>query len=121
MTAPVTRPDARYAPTFDNATVVRSALRWGADRAESIGALAERLNLSRRQVEQALQSLAASGSYPVIAGPRGVYLASSPDEVDAYASALRARLTHQAHRIRGLRRCARAMRTIEQPTLGLVA
>jgi hypothetical protein len=39
-----------------------------------------------------------------------VYLASSADEVDAYADALRVRLTHQALRIRGLRKCARAMR-----------
>lgn len=95
---------------FDTATIVRSALKWEADGAQSIGELAERLQLTRRQVEQALQQLASSGSYPIVAGPRGVYLASSPDEVESYAAALRARLVHQAHRIRGLRRCARAMR-----------
>ena len=107
--------------TYSHADMVRARLLWGVEHAQTIGSLADLTGLSRRQVEVALQSLAASGAYPVIAGPRGVYLASSPDEVDAYASALRARLTHQAHRIRGLRRCARAMRTIEQPTLGLVA
>jgi biotin operon repressor len=110
MTGPTTAQDARYGATFDTATIVRSALKWGADGAQSISELAERLNLSRRQVEVALQELASSGSYPLIAGPRGVYLASSADEVDAYADALRARLTHQALRIRGLRKCARAMR-----------
>jgi DNA-binding IscR family transcriptional regulator len=102
--------EARYGATFDHATIVRAALFWGADRAVSIGELAERLNLSRRQVELALNELARSGSYPIVSGPRGVYLSDSPDEIDAYADALRARLEHQAARIKGLRDCARRMR-----------
>src|SRR5574338_452749 len=96
--------------TFDTSTIVRSALAWGADNAESIGSLAERLSLTRRQVEAALQELASSGSYPIVAGPRGVYLERDADAVDAYATALRERLEHQAARIKGLRQCARAMR-----------
>ena len=102
--------DARRASTFDHATILRSNLKWGADKAQSIGELAERLDLSRRQVEVALQKLSTSGAYPIIAGPRGVYLSDSADEIDAYADALRARLEHQAARIKGLRDCARRMR-----------
>ena len=110
MTAPGSPQNAHSAPTFDNATIVRSALFRGQDRARSIGDLAESLKLTRRQVEVALQQLASSGAYPIVSCPRGVYIASSADEVDAYAHALRVRLAHQALRIRGLRRCSRAMR-----------
>lgn len=107
---PETRQDARYAPMFDHATIVRSALFWGADRARSIGDLAESLQLTRRQVEQALEELVSSGSHPIVAGPRGVWLESDPAAVDAYADALLRRCRSQYRRIAGARRCARAMR-----------
>src|SRR5205085_2892363 len=72
-----------------NADIVLVSLGRGADHAESIGALAEQLGLSRRDVEKALQQIACEGIHPLVADGSGVYLATSPSEIDGYLASLR--------------------------------
>ena len=96
--------------TWSPADMVYVRLLWGVEHAQTIGSLADLTGLSRRQVEQALQELAVSGSFPIVAGPRGVYLETNPQAVEFYAKSLQRRLVQQTKRIRALLRCARAMR-----------
>ncbi len=118
---PTSLQEPRYALEWDAASIIRARLLWGTERAQTIGQLADMTHLTRRQVEQALEELVSSGSHPIVAGPRGVWLEADPAAVDAYADALLRRCRSQYRRIAGVRRCARAMRSIEQPTLGLIA
>jgi predicted DNA-binding transcriptional regulator YafY len=80
----------------------------GRDAAQSIGDIAERLNLSRRRVERDLESLVLSG-VPVVACERGVYIAQTAQEVRAYADSLRGRIGAVQARISSLERAAAAM------------
>ena len=77
----------------------------GADRAISIGALAEQLGMSRRAVERALEQMVLDG-IPVIANSSGVYITDSPSEARAYAASLKGRLAAIQHRISALERWA---------------
>lgn len=114
MNASRTAQEAPGASVFPLADRVRAELRWGADRARSIGDLAEAMEESRRDIEQALQTLALTEYTPLVAGPRGVYLTHSPTELADYCESLRRRLVSQYLRIRALRRCARRMAAAEQ-------
>jgi hypothetical protein len=77
----------------------------GADAAESIGSIAERMGLSRRRVERELEQRALDGE-PIVACERGVYLATSPLEARQYADSLRGRIRAVQQRVSALERWA---------------
>ena len=113
--------DARSASIFmetdiDLPTLLLALLPPRRDAAVPIARLARMAGASKRATEEALQELAGSGKFPVCAGTEGIWL-GSVDEVEQYIDRLRWRLVNQYRRIRALRRCARAMRGIEQQTL----
>src|SRR5436309_11129410 len=74
---------------------------WGADKAVTIGELAEGLNMSRRTVEAAVEALRRSGA-PICTGSRGVWLSQDAEELLANYRALRARALRQLANLRGL-------------------
>lgn len=93
-----------------NAIVLRY-VRHGRQCARTIDDIARLAHLPRRTVEQALQELADGGRHPIVACGAGVYLATTPEEVEDYAKRLQRRLVTQYMRIRGARRAAMAMRS----------
>ena len=96
--------------TWSDADMVRVRLLWGVEHAQTIGTLADLTGMTRRRVEQALEELSCSGVHPLVAGAKGVFLTSNPAELDRYGDALLQRARSQYRRVRGVRRCARAMR-----------
>jgi hypothetical protein len=82
------------------------------ENAIPIGVLAANAGVPRRAAEQALQELAASGLYPLVASDRGYYLGNAED-VEDYVERLRHRLASQYVRIRALRQVARRMRGVQ--------
>jgi biotin operon repressor len=82
-------------------------LNRGADAAVSIGTLAERLNLSRRAVERALEEAAHDG-LPIISGAQGVWLAETAQEAREQADRLDHRAAAIHARAAALRRWADA-------------
>lgn len=86
--------------------VVCLALPRGRANAITITALARGLGQPKREVEEALQAIAAGGTQPLCAStskPKGVWL-GTPDEVRAYVERLGQRIAHQQERRRGLAR-----------------
>jgi len=84
-------------------------LRVGVPR--SIGDIAEDCAVSRREVERAAEALAING-YPIVAGPRGIAVAASAEQLRVYRQQLRDRVRSQMRRVRGVER---ALRAYEQP------
>lgn len=72
-----------------------------------ISEIADRCGCSRREVEEAAEAAAAAG-YPLCAGARGLWVASSADELRDYEDRLRRRIHSQMRRVRGIRRARRA-------------
>ena len=100
--------------------VVLDELPRGRRKAETIGHLAKRLGLPKRDVEEALQAIAADGKVPLCASPSkpaGVWL-GSPDEVAAYVGQLGSRIAHQQERRAGL---VRYLRNLPEPRLWDIA
>lgn len=91
------------------ADLVHVALGRGADNAESIGSLAERLYLSRRQVEQAVQTLRLQG-VAVASGRAGVWITDDPVDLWATYSGLRRRVISQMQTVWAVRKTARRLR-----------
>lgn len=88
----------------------------GRANARTIAELATICGISRRECEEALQAIADDGVLPLVAtstAPYGVYLATTPQELDDYAKRLQQRLVTQYRRIRGVRKAAQRMR--DQP------
>jgi Mn-dependent DtxR family transcriptional regulator len=104
-------------PTSD---IVYCALFWGADKAVTIGELAESLSLPRRSVEAAVETLRKSGA-PICTGRRGVWLTQSGEELLANYRALRRRAVGQLANLRAMQRTARAMAGTRQETLWDIA
>src|SRR5439155_15965097 len=107
----VRSPSSRPAD-FPFADILYVNLEWGADHAETIGELAEELNVSRRQVEAAVESLRRSGA-PICTGSRGVWLSQDAEELLANYRALRARALRQLANLRGLQRTARSISSLK--------
>jgi biotin operon repressor len=101
--------------------LVHVALGSGRDNAEPIGALAERLKLTRRQVEQAVQALRVDG-VPVASGAEGIWLGDSAD-MAATAAMLLDRLRSQRVTLEAVQATAErlARHDYEQTSMGLVA
>jgi hypothetical protein len=93
----------------DWATLVRTRLMYGRDRARTIGELQEQLGTSRRIVERAIEQSRLEG-FPVISDGDGVYLAQTAEEVRACADRLNRRLVTQYKTVRAMRRTAQRMR-----------
>ena len=93
-------------------------LLWGADKAVTIGELAEGLNLPRRTVEGAIEALRRSGA-PICTGSRGVWLSQDPEELWEQYRRLRHRALTQLANLRGLQRTARSLSSmkVRQTTL----
>jgi len=79
----------------------------GADNARSISQIADSYGVSRREVEQALEDARRAG-VPLVAGARGVYIATDVRELIEYERRLRERVRSQMHGIRGVRKAIRA-------------
>lgn len=94
--------------------LVLANLPRGRDAAVSIGALAERLKLARRTVEQSCQSIAADGIWPLVAGNEGVWIATSSVEVDAYLASLRHRALEILRRYAAVKEAGRRMEGTQQ-------
>ena len=92
-------------------------LNRGRDNAEPIGSIAERLKLTRRQVEQAVTDLRRKGM-AVCSGNEGVWLGDYADLAETY-SQLRGRMRSQAVTAAAVRRTLRRMRDrqVQQITL----
>lgn len=90
----------------------------------TIADLALMIHCSRREVEEAVESLRLSGE-PIIAGNDGLRLTENPDELAAYVEARRRRAVSIYLGTRALRRTAARMREVRDErdglTLGLVA
>jgi biotin operon repressor len=100
--------------------LVHVALGAGRDNAEPIGALAERLKLTRRQVEQAVQVLRVDG-IPVASGSEGIWLTNDPVELAATLRYLRGRIESQnrtAWAVRSTLRRMQAGRIHQLPLFG---
>ena len=87
----------------------------GRDRAQSLGSLAERLNLSRRTMEKAVEFLRLQGR-PVASCAQGVYVGELRDIEETMAQ-LERRLISQYATLRAMRRCRDGLRKVQQQTL----
>ena len=89
-------------------SVVCSALSVarGEGNSITIGRLAAMAGLPRREVEVLLECHWASLPFTVVAGPRGLFRPTSPDELDHYLAALRSRIRCIAIRHAATRRVA---------------
>ena len=107
-------------------TDIRYLLNVGRDHARTIGSLSESLNVSRREIEAAVQAARLDG-IPVVSGSEGLWISDSPEEVARAAESLRKRLVTQYATVRALRATARRMAVrkhydgIIQTELGWVA
>lgn len=82
------------------------------DRPRTIGALAELLHWPRRMVEQAITDLRLQGK-PVCSDGRGVWIATTAEEMAGQAQRLRERAIHQLLTARAVRQTARRMAAAE--------
>jgi biotin operon repressor len=101
--------------------LVHMALGRGRDKAVPIGELAESLHLSRREVEQAVQTLRLAG-IAVASGSDGVWLGDAQD-MAATAQILRGRLISQYQTLRAVRATTARLRAAQyqQTSMELVA
>ena len=93
-------------------------LRVGRGNAVTIDAIAEAAGVPRREVERAVQDARLAG-FPVISGDRGLWVASSLQELVDQRERLRARARTQLVTARGIDKAIAAWS--RQATLGLVA
>lgn len=95
------------------ADLVYVSLHVGRDAAVTLSDIAERLNLSRRAVEAAVEALRRGGT-PVCSGSEGIWLTDSPDELIDQYRRLRRRALTQLRNLRAMQRTAARMRGFEQ-------
>jgi hypothetical protein len=90
----------------------------GADRPSTLSELAERMGVTRREAENAVQAARMAGE-PIVSGPRGLWVSESPTEVLEAAARLRSRALTQLVTARALRQTGRRMQAarMEQRTL----
>jgi len=98
----------------DMASLVYTQLEWG--RPRTLGDLAESMQVSRRVVEKAVETLRATG-HPVCSGSAGIWLTTSEAELVDQYRALRRRYVHQAVNARHLLRTAKRYAKVQQTTL----
>jgi hypothetical protein len=82
--------------------------RRGADRAVTINQLASDVGISRRSMEQLLETRLTDFPYPLVAGSNGYFIPVTEDELTHYDRALLSRIRCLAIRRRTLRRSAGA-------------
>lgn len=96
--------------TDDFATqAVLARIGWGRDHADSISAIAEALQTSRRSVELAVRALRLDGK-PIASAGDGVWLTTDPAELIATFESLRGRVRSQMVTAWAVRQTARRMR-----------
>ena len=107
-------------------TDVRYLLNVGRDHARTIGELAEALNLPRRVIEESVQAARLDG-VPIVSGSEGLWIASTAQEAQQAAQALRRRAITQLVTARALRAAGKRMAALDhyndiiQTELGWVA
>lgn len=97
---------------LDTLTALRS---W---RSATIDHLTRAVGCSRREMEQAIETLRLEG-FPIIAGAAGVSLTDDPHELERYIEARRRRLVSQYQGTRALRAALRKMRDEQARAEGL--
>lgn len=75
----------------------------GADRPTTYSELAERMGITRREAEAAVQD-ARLHEEPIVSGPRGLWLASSDSEALAWCERQRSRAIHLMESAQGVQR-----------------
>ena len=85
----------------------------------TIGALAQRAGVPRREVEEALQSIATSGRYGLVADGHGVRLTNDADAIHEYVESLRRRMAAMYRRVCAQRAVERRLRGYRQMELAL--
>jgi predicted DNA-binding transcriptional regulator YafY len=83
-------------------------LNVGADAAITLDTLAARMNVSRREAEQAVHDARMVG-VPIISGSRGLWLATTAQEAREAARRFRDRAVHQMATAQALERAAERM------------
>lgn len=89
------------------ADLVYARLPFGRDRAVPLSAVAEQMGVSRRAVEEAVQSLRHGGK-PIASGSEGVWVTHDPAELWETFRSLRHRIAAQSATAWALRKTARA-------------
>lgn len=87
---------------------------------QTIADLARAAGLSRRDCEQALEELAHSGDYPLVADGRGVRLTDDPSELGRYQESLRRRAMAVLRRYRGIGQARAALEARSAAAMPLV-
>ncbi len=77
----------------------------GADRPTTYPVLAERLGVTEREAQEAVQESRKAG-IPIVAGARGLWLASTPQEAREWAQRQRSRAIHLMESAQGVERWA---------------
>lgn len=91
---------------------IATLLPSGEDRAVTLSELAERMGVSRREVEHAVQAARLAGE-PIVTSQRGCWLSTDPDEVARAAESLNSRVVNQYRTVRAMRATARRMRAVD--------
>jgi hypothetical protein len=93
----------------------------GADRPTTYSELAERMGITHRQAEIAVQE-ARLNHEPIVSGSRGLWLAATDEEALAWVERQRSRAIHLMESAQGVQRGVEARRAIgEQTSIGWAA
>ena len=88
----------------------------GADNPTTYPVLAERMGVTEREAQAAVES-ARKAAIPVISGARGLWLASSSQEAREWVERQRSRAIHMMETAQGVEKWAEVQELSGQPTL----
>ena len=77
-------------------------LNRSADSATSLSELAEKMGVSRREAEQAVQDARMAGE-PIVSGPRGLWIGSDAEALE-WCERARSRAIHQLETVQAVQR-----------------
>lgn len=82
--------------------MLRSHLNRSADSATSLSELAERMGVSRREAEQAVQDARMAGE-PIVSGPRGLWIGTDAEALE-WCERARSRALNQLATVQAVQR-----------------
>ena len=94
-------------------------LNRSADAAITLSELAERMGVSRREAEAAVQEARLAGE-PIVSGPRGLWIGTD-EEALAWCERARARAIHQLETVKGVQAGVEARRARQETLWGEAA